>query len=211
MCASSLPCSDREGRLKRASLPLLVPATAQNIKSQDFPWTAGLFKHRADNSVFALHAKRKKAGGRSVIQILATKSMSSLLPVLHEIPCSFTNLPLLFHVCLHPAPLARMGLSNQSLCISWSMLFLPFASTGSFFFLQGSGCQQRKRSCNSKQKLRYCFLVDPASQQRQAGASICEMALFILSVLLRSQATTQAKLLSPNCMWQEIHIQLIWK
>lgn len=73
MCASSLPCSDQEGRLKRASLPLLVPATAQNIKSQDFPWTAGLFKHRADNSVFALHAKRKKAGGRSVIQILATE------------------------------------------------------------------------------------------------------------------------------------------
>lgn len=132
-------------------------------------------------------------------------------PVLHEISCSFTNLPLLFHVHLHPAPLARMGLSNQLLGISRSTLFLPFASTGSFFFLQVSGCQQRKRSCNSKQKLRYCFLVDPASQQRQAGASICEMALFILSVLLRSQATTQAKLLSPNCMWQEIHIQLIWK
>lgn len=111
-------------------------------------------------------------------------------PVLHEIPCSFTNLPLLLHVRLHPAPLARMGLSNQSLRISRSMLFLPFASTGSFFFLQGSGRQQRKRSCHCKQKLCYRLLVDPASQQRQAGASICEMAWFILSVLLRSQATT---------------------
>lgn len=206
MCASSLPCSDQEGRLKRASLPLLVPATAQNIKSQDFPWTAGLFKHRGDNADFALHAESRW-------QICdpdpCYKEYELLAPQSHEIPCSFTNLPLLFHVHLHPAPLARMGLSNQLLRISRSTLFLPFASTGSFFFLQGSGCQQRKRSCNSKQKLRYCFLVDPASQQRQAGSSICEMALFILSVLLRSQATTQAKLLSPNCMWQEIHIQLI--
>lgn len=59
MCASSLPCSDQEGWLKRASLPLLVPATAQNVKSQDFPWTAGLFKHRGDNADFALHAESR--------------------------------------------------------------------------------------------------------------------------------------------------------
>lgn len=176
MCASSLPCSDQEGQLKRASLPLLVPATAQNIKSQDFPWTAGLFKHRGDNADFALHAESRW-------QICdpdpCYKEYELLAPQSHEIPCSFTNLPLLFHVHLHPAPLARMGLSNQSLHISRSMLFLPFASTGSFFFLQGFERQQRKRSCHSKQKLRYCLLVDPASQPASSNRLVLPFARWL--------------------------------
>lgn len=153
----------------------------------------------------------QEAGVRAAFQTLATKSLSSLLPGLAWDA-----------VQLHqpPSPVSRPSASSFP-CENGSFkpVTVPFmkhvissvSSTGSFFFLQGSGCQQRKRSCHCKQKLRYRLLVDPSSQHQQADASVCEMAFFLLSILLRSQATTWAKLLSPNCRWQKLHVQLILK